>query len=54
MVLISDLYELAQLNEAVLSQFEDVLSKTHEGIHHKLAALEACTEELELPDFVYS
>ena len=49
-ILISDLYKLAQLDEVVLTQFNDVLNKADEGLHHKLEALDQHTEELELPD----
>ena len=40
LILITDLYKLAQLDEDVLTQFDDVLTKAHEGLHHKLEALD--------------
>ena len=43
--LISDLYKLAQLDEVVLTQFDDILTKAHEEFHHKLEALDHCIEE---------
>ena len=52
LVLIRDLYKLAQLKEDGLSQFNDVLMKAHEELHHRLEALDPCIEEVELLDIL--